>query len=97
MLSRLDGFDLFEALPAEVKGRSSPATLLQLFLLYRYRVATMDRRSFGVLGSEGENYLRISIATGDDDLTEAMHRFAAAADDSVGFKDFVSSGRRLTL
>ena len=97
VLSGLGAFDLFDALPAEVKGRSSPATLLQLFLLYRYRVATMDRRSFGVLGSEGEHYLRISIATGDEDLAEAMGRIAAAADDAVGFKAFVSSGRRLTL
>jgi len=97
VLSGLGACDLFDALPAEVKGRSSPATLLQLFLLYRYRVATMDRRSFGVLGSEGEHYLRISIATGDEDLAEAMGRIAAAADDAVGFKAFVSSGRRLTL
>src|SRR3990172_2830457 len=97
VLSGLRAFDLFDALPAEVKGRSSPATLLQLFLLYRYRVATMDRRSFGVLGSEGEHYLRISIATGDEDLAEAMGQIAAAADDAVGFKAFVSSGRRLTL
>lgn len=97
VLERLDGFALFDALPDEVRRRSSPATLFQLFLLYRYQIATMDRRSFGVMGSEGENYLRLSIATGDDDLAEAMRRFAVAADDVVGFKDFVASGRRLTL
>ncbi len=57
----------------------------------------MDRRSFGTLGSEGENYLRISIATGDSDLAEAMERMATAADDRAGFEDFVTSGRRLTL
>jgi aspartate aminotransferase len=96
-LERLDGFDLFAALPAEVKRRSSPATLLQLFLLYKYRVATMDRRSFGVLGSDGENFLRISIATGDDDLAEAMGRVGEAVSDAAGFRDFVTSGRRLTL
>ena len=97
VLERLGGFDLFDKLPEEVRARSSPATLLQLFLLYRYRVATMDRRSFGILGSEGENYLRLSIATGDADLTEAMSRMAAAADDRPGFEEFVTSGRRLTL
>jgi aspartate/methionine/tyrosine aminotransferase len=97
VLERLGGFDLFAALPEDVKRRSSPATLLQLFLLYRYRVATMDRRSFGILGSEGENYLRISIATGDEDLAEAMQRMSAAAADRRGFEDFVTSGRRLTL
>jgi aspartate aminotransferase len=96
-LERLDAFDLFAALPPEVKRRSSPATLLQLFLLYKYRVATMDRRSFGVLGSDGENFLRISIATGDDDLAEAMGRVGEAVSDAAGFRDFVTSGRRLTL
>ncbi|HEX5630331.1 MAG TPA: aminotransferase class I/II-fold pyridoxal phosphate-dependent enzyme [Acidimicrobiia bacterium] len=97
VLERLGGFDLFDKLPDETRAKSSPATLLQLFLLYRYQVATMDRRSFGTLGSEGENYLRISIATGDSDLAEAMERMATAADDRAGFEDFVTSGRRLTL
>ena len=41
------------------RERSSPATLLQMFLLWRHQVATMDRRSFGSLGSEGQHYLRI--------------------------------------
>jgi hypothetical protein len=97
VLERLGGFERFEALPAEVKERSSPATLLQLFLLYHYRVATMDRRSFGILGSEGEHYLRISIATGEADLREAVDRIATAAKDVEGFTEFVTSGRRLTL
>jgi aspartate aminotransferase len=96
-LDRLDAFTLFDRLPEDVKRRSSPATLLQLFLLYRYRVATMDRRSFGVLGSEGEHYLRISIATGEADLREAVDRIAVASKDAEGFAEFVASGRRLAL
>lgn len=96
-LDALDAPGLFASLPAEVRGRSSPATLFQLFLLHHHRVATMDRRSFGVLGSEGEHFLRISIATGDRELTEAMERIAAAASDAVGFKEFVGSARCLTL
>ena len=97
VLDRLGAIEAYEGLPEDVRARTSPATLLQLFLLYRYRVATMDRRSFGILGSEGEHYLRISIATGDEDLEEAMERFASAADDTEGFASFVASGRRLTL
>lgn len=96
-LEKLGALDLFAALPDDVRSQSSPATLLQLFLLYRYRIATMDRRSFGVLGSEGEHYLRISIATGEDDLVEAMGRIAEAVEDAAGFAEFVSSGRRLIL
>lgn len=97
VLERLGAFELFASLPEEVTARSSPATLLQLFLLYRYRVASMDRRSFGVLGSDGEHYLRVSVATGDEDLAEAMRRIGRAASDVAGFGDFVASRRRLTL
>lgn len=97
VLERLGAIEAYAGLAPEVKARTSPATLLQLFLLYRYRVASMDRRSFGVLGSEGEHYLRLSIATGDDDLREAMSRMTAAADDVAGFQEFIRSERRLTL
>ena len=34
-------------------------------------VATMDRRSFGKIDSEGQHFLRLSIATGAADLAEA--------------------------
>jgi aspartate/methionine/tyrosine aminotransferase len=96
-LEGLGAFEEHAAVPDDVRGRTSPATLFQLFLLYRYQVATMDRRSFGIRGSDGEHYLRISIATGDDDLREAMSRIEQAAKDTEGFRSFVRSGERLTL
>ena len=52
-------------------------------------MATLDRRSFGTIGSEGKHFLRISIATALDDLMEATLRIALAADDPDGFRDFV--------
>src|ERR1051326_163717 len=55
------------------------ATQFQRFLLTNYKVATLDRRSFGVIGSEGKHYLRISIATSLEDLQEAVSRIALAA------------------
>jgi len=55
------------------------STQFQRFLLTNYKVATLDRRSFGVLGSEGKHYLRISIATSLEDLQEATSRIARAA------------------
>jgi aspartate aminotransferase len=85
--------DAFAALSLEERQRSSPATLFQLFLLYQYAVATLDRRSFGVIGSEDEHYLRISIATATDDLREAVRRIAAAAADRAGFRRFMAVGR----
>ena len=97
VLGRVGAVDAYLALPEEVRRRSSPATLFQLFLLYRYHLATMDRRSFGVRLSEGEHFLRISIATGEGDLAEAVDRIAAAADDAVGFEAYLAGGGRLTL
>jgi aspartate/methionine/tyrosine aminotransferase len=81
----IGAFVAHEALPPEVRDATSPATLFQMFLLFRYHVAAMDRRSFGAIGSEG----RISIATGIDDLEEAVARIARAATDRDGFAAFM--------
>jgi len=56
---------------------SRDATEFQRRLLFGYHVATLDRRSFGVIGSEGKQFLRISIATSMEDLKEAMLRIRA--------------------
>jgi aspartate aminotransferase len=92
---RLGVLDAYRALPKGVAGRTTPSTLLQLFLLFRYHVATMDRKSFGTIGSEGKHFLRISIATGLADLEEAMRRIAAAVDDRAGFASWVRAGENL--
>jgi aspartate/methionine/tyrosine aminotransferase len=97
VLERLGAIDAYDRLPGDIRVDTSPSTLLQLFLLHRYRVATMDRRSFSILGSEGQHYLRISIANADDELTEAVRRIGEAASDAAGFEDFIHSGVRLTL
>jgi hypothetical protein len=55
----------------------------------------MDRRSFGRLGTENMHYLRISIATGMEDLREALKRIRRAAEDKKGFAEFVAEGKRL--
>ncbi len=89
----IGAMDEFAALPLEERLRTSPATLFQLFLLYRYAVATLDRRSFGVIGSEDQHYLRLSIATSMDELQEAVRRIAAAAADRAGFHRFMGEGR----
>lgn len=96
-LEKIGAIEGFNALPQEVRKDTSPATLFQLFLLHRHRVATMDRRSFSVLGSEGQHFLRISIANADEELDLAVHRIGEAASDADGFHDFLHSGIRLTL
>jgi aspartate/methionine/tyrosine aminotransferase len=83
------------ALPAHLRERTSPATLFQMFLLFRHHVAVMDRRSFGRIGAEGRHFLRVSIATSLAELEEAVRRIAAAAADRAGFAAFVREGNRL--
>lgn len=96
-LADLGALEAFEELPQALRDESSPATLFQLFLLHRYGVATMDRRSFGTLDSEGQHFLRISVATAASELEQAVDRIATAARDRDGFHSFLRSGVRLTL
>jgi aspartate/methionine/tyrosine aminotransferase len=66
-----------------------------MFLLFEYQVATLDRKSFGRIGSEGRHYLRISIATDTESLQEGLRRFAAAAQDRDGFSRFFARKEHL--
>ena len=59
------------------------ATEFQRRLLYDHHVATLDRRSFGVIGTEGKQFLRISIATSMEDLKEAMLRIRACLEEGA--------------
>jgi aspartate/methionine/tyrosine aminotransferase len=81
----------YAELPPELQVRTSPSTLFQMFLLWNYQVATMDRRSFGQIGAENMHFLRLSIATGLDDLKTGMERMAAAVTDRAGFSRFVAA------
>ncbi len=85
--------EAWERLDDDRRNASSPSTLVQRFMLFRYAVATMDRRSFGKIGTEGKHFLRISIATGLEDLKEAVRRFDAASRDQAGFQEFLRNGR----
>jgi len=92
---RLGALDAFTNLPDSTRSQSSPSTLVQMFLLFRHGVATMDRPSFGRIGSQKLHFLRLSIATGMDDLSEALRRISEAADDRQGFEEFVEEGKHL--
>ncbi|MAE72011.1 MAG: aspartate aminotransferase [Gemmatimonadetes bacterium] len=92
---RIGAISACERLLDEQRRMTSPATLFQMFLLFRYQVATMDRKSFGRIGTEGKHFLRLSIATGLDDLEEALRRIETAADDTAGFEEFVAAGQCL--
>ena len=91
----LGAMDAFAGLPANIREKTSPSTLLQMFLLFVHGVATMDRKSFGRIGAEPFHYLRLSIATGTEELKKGLVRIAAAAGDREGFRRFVERGEHL--
>lgn len=81
--------EAFAALPKDMQKKTSPSTLFQMFLLWEYHVAMMDRKSFGQIGTENMHYLRLSIATGLEDLKIGMERMARAVADEAGFARFI--------
>jgi len=87
--------EAFRSLSPEVRQKTSPSTLFQMFLLFEYQVATMDRKSFGRIGTENLHYLRISIATDLESLREGLKRTAAASQDKKGFEKFFKRGEHL--
>jgi aspartate/methionine/tyrosine aminotransferase len=80
--------DFYGKLPAEAKAKTSPSTLLMRFLIYYHGVAVVDRRSFGAIGSEGQHFVRVSIATDLDTLKRGVERIGKAATDRDGFVSF---------
>lgn len=90
---RLGVFDAHEAMPPASRARATPAGMLQMFLLYRYGVATMDRASFGRIGAEGQHFLRISIANSMEDIERGVARIERAVDDPDGFREFMAAER----
>jgi aspartate/methionine/tyrosine aminotransferase len=87
--------EAYQKLPAEVRRLTTPSTLLQMFLLFEYQVATLDRKSFGRIGTENMHFLRLSIATDIDSLSTAVSRIGEAATDAAGFRRFFEKGDNL--
>ncbi len=92
LCENLGVFTAWEGLPAELRAKTSPSTLFQMFLLYEHGAACMDRRSFGLAGAEGQHYLRLSIATSEAELSEGLNRLARASQDARGFAAFMAKG-----
>lgn len=87
----------YESLPDSLRASTSPATLISRFLLYYHGVALVDRRSFGVIGSEGQNFLRLSYAADMDSIREGIRRIAAGVADREGFARFLNDQTALGL
>ena len=97
LCERLGVYEAYDGLARAARRRTTPAGMLQMFLLYRYGVASMDRASFGRIGAEGQDFLRLSIANSMDDIGRGVARIAEAARDVRGFAEFVQGddGRAL--
>ena len=93
LCERLGVVAAYESLAETVRDQTSPSSLFQMFLLFRYHVAVMDRRSFGAIGSEGRHFLRLSIATGLEDLQLAVEKIVEAGEDSSGFAAFIKEAK----
>ncbi len=87
--------EALQSLPHDLRQRTSPSTLFQMFLLYEYQVATMDRKSFGRIGAESFHYLRLSFATDTDSLKEGLRRLSIASQDKKGFGQFFKKREHL--
>ena len=85
--------EAWERMPAATRRRTSPSNMFQMFLLYRYGVATMDRDSFGSVGTEGQHFLRLSIATAMEQCKEGLRRMGEAVTDRDGFRTFLEQER----
>ena len=87
--------DAYKSMPAKARKATTPSTLFQMFMLYEYAVATMDRKSFGKIGTEGMHFLRLSIANCMDELKEGVERIRKASQDKKGFAAFFKRGENL--
>ena len=81
----------YDKLPTDIKTRTSPANLFQMFILYHHHVATLDRNSFGRIGAEGQHFLRLSCASELKVLEEGVHRLDIASRDHAGFSKFMKT------
>jgi aspartate/methionine/tyrosine aminotransferase len=88
---KVGAIDAYKKWPDDLRQRTSPSTLFQMFLLYHHHVASLDRNSFGRIGAEGQHYLRLSIASELEVLEEGVRRLAAAAEDKAGFEKFMKT------
>jgi aspartate/methionine/tyrosine aminotransferase len=86
--AKLGIHDFYRGLSENRKERTSPATLLTRFLLYYHGVAMVDRRSFGVLKSEGQHFLRLSYATDMASIEKGIAAIREGSENVDGFRRF---------
>ena len=84
-------------LPEAERKATSPSGLFQLFALYGHRVAVLDRKSFGQIGTESLHFLRLSTASDLPVLEDGVQRIRNASEDHAGLRRFLETRPDLTL
>ena len=66
------------------KGKhvAHPSALFQKFALHIHGVATLGRVAFGTIESEGQHFIRLSLASDLETLKEGVRRLESASKDS---------------
>ena len=80
--------DYYAKLSSNERSQTSPSGLFQMFALYYHNVAILDRQSFGKIGSEGQHYVRLSIASDLTVLDDGINKLSDAAQDYSGIEKF---------
>ena len=88
---KLGVFEAHSSLSAEMARTVSPSKLFQKFLIYYHGVATTDRQSFGIIGSENYHNLRLSTAADLDMLKKGVQGIDEASKDRNGFSKFMDN------
>ncbi|WDP90145.1 MAG: aminotransferase class I/II-fold pyridoxal phosphate-dependent enzyme [Desulfobacter sp.] len=88
--------DAFDRLPEELKQRTSVSGLFQMFTLYAHGVAVLDRSSFGSIGAENRHFIRLSLASGREELEKGLAGLASAGADRDGFARFATDTQALS-
>ena len=68
-----------------------------MFALYYHNIAVLDRQSFGKIGSEGQHYIRLSIASDLTVLEDGINKLSDAGQDHSGIAEFLDSRPDLEL
>ena len=89
--------DYYAKLGSNERAQTSPSGLFQMFALYYHNVAVLDRQSFGNIGSEGQHYVRLSIASDLPVLEDGINKLSDAVQDYSGIQKFFDSRPDLRL
>ena len=95
--NKLGLVDYYANLSSTDRTQTSPAGLFQMFALYYHNIAFLDRQSFGKIGSEGQHYIRLSIASDLTVLEDGINKLSDAVQDYLGIAKFLDSRPDLEL